>query len=440
MQIDFHYYATYCAAILAGYDHDESLTIAYSDQLVDCCTRTLLGKIGGPRQAATTQSQAELMDASTDPVGLQDITRIWASFHFIPGDLKAVPDMKCSKAFLRKYRLICQPNSELAVNTVELARDKSLQAAGLAMHVVADTWAHRYFAGTPSLVINNVDDHFYEIVPIAEADAQTKAINAQSNVAEAQSTVANAQSNTADAQSNTANAQSNAVDAQSYQAQAGFIERKIDFNHNPASPDDPEKGIYTNSLYQGSESSIMNLGHGRAGHLPDYSWARYRYMPSWGGYKEIIKDNPDDYLRAFCQVIYALRCLKDGTPFEADHYDAEAIEPLKYEIREILLKRQMDSSEDWKRLGEKLSGNEIEDFDIEKYQREYADADPGSKDDTFLGRFILAALSQKSMVTNRIFVSGNYLAGISVDFDKKGFRGLRDFRRLVEESARADRQ
>ena len=388
MQIDFHYYATYCAAILAGYDHDESMTIAYSDQFVDCCTRTLLGKIGGPKQAATTQSQAELMDASTDPVGLQDITRIWASFHFLPGDLKADPGMKCSKAFLRKYRMICQPNSELAVNTVELARGKSLQATGLAMHVVSDTWAHRYFAGTPSLVINNVDDHFYEIVP----------------------------------------------------AQPAFIERKIDFNHNPASPDDPEKGIYTNSLYQGSEASVMNLGHGRAGHLPDYSWARYRYMPSWGGYKEIVKDNPDDYLRAFCQMVYALRCLKDGTPFEADHYDAEAIEPLKYEIREILLKRQLDSSEDWKRLGEKLSGHEIEDFDIEKYQKEYAEAGPDNKDDTFLGRFILAALSQKSMVTNRIFVSGNYLAGISVDFDKKGFRGLRDFRTLVEERARAGRQ
>ena len=26
----------------------------------------------------------------------------------------------------------------------------------------------------------------------------------------------------------------------------------------------------------------MNLGHGRAGHLPDYSFAHYRYQPAWG--------------------------------------------------------------------------------------------------------------------------------------------------------------
>ena len=45
MQEDFHYYATYCAAYIAGYSHEESLEIAYSAQFVDCCTVTLLKKI-----------------------------------------------------------------------------------------------------------------------------------------------------------------------------------------------------------------------------------------------------------------------------------------------------------------------------------------------------------------------------------------------------------
>ena len=89
MQKDFHYYATYCAAYLAGYSHDESLEIAYSSQLVDLCSRTFLKNIKAPLQAATTQLQLELMDAMTDVVGLQDITRIWASFHFLPYDLYA---------------------------------------------------------------------------------------------------------------------------------------------------------------------------------------------------------------------------------------------------------------------------------------------------------------------------------------------------------------
>ena len=96
MQMDFHYYATYCAAYLAGYSHEESLDIAYSAQFVDNCTRTLLAKIKGNPDAATTQMQLEMMDARTDPIGLQDITRIWSSFHFLPKDLHAVKE-KCSK-------------------------------------------------------------------------------------------------------------------------------------------------------------------------------------------------------------------------------------------------------------------------------------------------------------------------------------------------------
>ena len=89
MQEDFHYYATYCAAYIAGYSHDESMTICYSAQFVDMCSRTLLGKLKAPLSAATTQLQLELMDARTDPTGLQDITRIWSSFHFLPRDLYA---------------------------------------------------------------------------------------------------------------------------------------------------------------------------------------------------------------------------------------------------------------------------------------------------------------------------------------------------------------
>ena len=58
------------------------------------------------------------------------------------------------------------------------------------------------------------------------------------------------------------------------------------------------------------------------------------------------------------------------------------------------------------------------------------------QDDTFLGRFIIAALAQKSMVTNRIFTSGNPIAGASVDFGKSGFAGIKDFRKLLKEYGR----
>ncbi|MBR5116760.1 MAG: hypothetical protein IK096_06815, partial [Lachnospiraceae bacterium] len=231
MQEDFHYYATYCAAALVGYDHKESLAICHAAQLVDHCSRTWLKKVGGPSGAATTQLQLELMDARTDRLGLLDITRIWSSFHFLPRDLHAEIS-KGSRNYRDKYRLICGPNGDLVVDTVTLAKDRPLAAVGVAMHVLADTWAHANFAGTPSLVINNTNPHFFELF---------------------------------------------------LQDDGSFTRKRVSFSHNPKAAEDPEKGIYVGSVYQSSENSIMNLGHGRAGHLPDYSFIRYVYLPAWGG-------------------------------------------------------------------------------------------------------------------------------------------------------------
>ena len=386
MQEDFHYYATYAAAIIAGYSHEDSLQISYADQLTDCCTRTFLGEIDGPMSAATTQLQMELMEARTDILGIQDITRIWASFHFLPYDLYAVKEGR-SKAYMSKYRLICNTNSDLLVDTVNLAMGKGLGAAGLAMHILADTWAHRYFAGTPSLVINNTDYCFSEI--IEQEDGSEKDI-------------------------------------------------PIVFRHNPTSPDDIDRHLYTNSLYQSNEINIMNLGHGRAGHFPDYSFARYRYLPAWGDYGEIIKDNPSDYYHAFCQVVYALKFLKgDMKAFEKDTYAFEECEPYREEIMSILKKRQLNANSDWKAFGEKLSGHEVEDFNLDKYKNEYIKAEKDGRDRTYLGAYFLAALAQKSMVTNKIYKSGNMLAGLSIDYDGKLFSrtGMKDFRLLIKAQA-----
>lgn len=53
MQADFHYYATYCAAYLAGYSHKEALDLCYSAQMVDCLTKTFLKSISATVHAAT---------------------------------------------------------------------------------------------------------------------------------------------------------------------------------------------------------------------------------------------------------------------------------------------------------------------------------------------------------------------------------------------------
>jgi hypothetical protein len=343
------------------------------------CTRTLLSKIEGPFASATTQLNLELMDTPTDVVGLQDITRIWSSFHFLPKDLYAEPKQRCSKRYKNKYRLICGTNGALLADTVNLAKDKSLQAVGLAMHVLCDTWAHKTFAGTPSQVINGPYNVFYEIMPDGS-------------------------------------------------------EKKINFRHTASMPDDLDQCVYTCSLAAGSENSIMNLGHGRAGHLPDYSFIKYKYLPAWGNYEEIVKDNPSDYRHAFCQMIYALKFLHgEYSEFELEKYDFEAIKDLESEIDTILRKRQLSSADDWKALGERLSGKEIEPFDVEKYQAEYIDASEDDKDDTFLGKFILASLAQKSMITNKIFRSGSKLAGYSIETKRRLFRTMKDYNKLIKE-------
>ncbi|MBQ7500148.1 MAG: hypothetical protein IJT91_04570 [Clostridia bacterium] len=380
VQMDFHYYATYCAAVIAGYAHEEALDIAYSAQFVDECSVTFLTMLDGPRSAATTQLKSELMDTLADSAGIQDITRIWSSFHFLPRDLYADPK-RGGRRYKNKYRLICGPDGELLADTVRLAKGRGLQAAGVAMHVLADTWAHRYFAGTPSLVINNTNYYFYELI---DKDGET-------------------------------------------------VEKKVNFNHNPLSADDPETGAYVNSIYQSDEKSIMNLGHGRAGHLPDYSFIKYKYLPAWGDYNEIIKDNPSDYYNAFCQMVYAMKYLRGDIPeFETGRYDTEAVKKWESRIRGIIGVRRLDACEDWRAFGTGLSGKDIEDYDINKYTGEYSEAAKDKKDETFLGKFFLAALAQKSMVTNRIFKSGNSLAGISVDYKRKGFKGIRDFKKLIK--------
>ena len=384
MQLDFHYYATYSAAILAGYSHEESMTICYSDQFTDLCSRSYLESIGAPGAAATTQLQLEMMDLNLNTVGLQEVTRIWSSFHFLPYDLYAeLP--KRPKRYMHKYRLICNTNGQLLVDTVQLAKGSSLEAAGIAMHVLADTWAHRYFAGTPSYVINNTNYHFFELVPDGEA----------------------------------------------------FCERRIEFNHNPLTRDDLSAGSYTNSLSQTKEKTIMNLGHGRAGHLPDYSFARYKYLPAWADFSEITKDNPADYLHAFSQMVYAMRYLRaENGAFETNCYADEVIAPYLDEIRSILEKRQLHAEAEWKAFGEKLSGREIEPFDRDRYKEQYLAADRKQKEDTVLGRYLLAAMRHKSMVTHKIYSSGNPLAGVSVDYAKDGFQGIRDFRLLLKKKGR----
>lgn len=381
MQIDFHYFATYCAALLAGYSEQESSSISYGAQLPDECTSTMMGALGCPLEAATTQGTSELANVGADLLSIQNATRTWSSFHFLPRDLNANVS-KGNKRYKNKYRLICGPNGQLVADTVELAKGRGPMAIGIAMHVLADTWAHRGFAGTPSLVINNVADQVIELVPKGN----------------------------------------------------GFIERPVSFRLDFSNPDDFDQGHYINAPFYPGEISPVNLGHGRMGHLPDLSFMRYRYLPAWGDYEEIFKDNPAEYYKAFAQMVQALQYLHGDIPaFELNTYETHLLEPWEERIRTILETRQLDSSEDWRALGAEISGTAIEDLDLEAIQNEYRVAPPDDKGETSLGLFVMAALRQKSMVTNAIYKSGNSLAGKSIEYDGKKTAGIRDYLALITE-------
>ena len=87
---------------------------------------------------------------------------------------------------------------------------------------------------------------------------------------------------------------------------------------------------------------------------------------------------------------------------------------------------------DWKAFGESLSGCVIPDFDDSAYVEEYKSSEADVRYKTFLGKFIFAALDQKSMVTTKIFKSGNLLAGFSVDSNKRIASGMKEYLKLAE--------
>lgn len=85
----------------------------------------------------------------------------------------------------------------------------------------------------------------------------------------------------------------------------------------------------------------------------------------------------------------------------------------------------------------KLSGHELDAIDLSALENEYIKADKEKKDDTFLGRFFIAAMNQKSMVTNQIFHSGNRLAGYSIEYNNKGLKGIKDYYKLLRQKEAA---
>lgn len=138
MKKDFHYYCIAVLAEAAGFVKKDALTIAYASQYVDNATESEPIRVG------------KLMfdPVRTAHMGLKAFDwavqkRVYIPFHFIPPKSIEAPHDS----------FVTQPNSEFARAIFDEAckgRTKKLRRLcrmGVALHTLADTWAHQGFSG-----------------------------------------------------------------------------------------------------------------------------------------------------------------------------------------------------------------------------------------------------------------------------------------------------
>ena len=110
---------------------------------------------------------------------LLKIRKIWMPLHFLPGNLDNHLNVNVKDSVLLNERnrtdlkCICTHNSDLVskiifdtINKFAVSNpenDKILYLIGVRMHVLADTFAHEFFAGTPSYFINDVGNSGFKI-------------------------------------------------------------------------------------------------------------------------------------------------------------------------------------------------------------------------------------------------------------------------------------
>ncbi len=315
MEIDFHYYATFTAARLAGFPHEEAGIIAYAAQYVDDSNikrlvandvlvehllspsdeyKTLITKF---KPIPTCHLDTELgrfeTMATWTTSNINAFRRVWSIFHFLPGNYGANSDIRPytgnksstdvvgkignmlsdiginfsgDEDFKTSFNLMCLPNSLLVKDMIDDISTKpvsnlTLYLAGIRMHVLADTWAHCYYSGTPQYWVNDAGYDVYQIDTNKNKTRITWAPTAW-GVTKAVSGV-----NVEESTPNTTCAQ-----------------------------------------------STFYLGHGRMGHIPDYPWIVYEYTPKWSA-NPIIKDNPSDFIKGFTQMYMALKSIRMGTSF-----------------------------------------------------------------------------------------------------------------------------
>lgn len=320
MDQDFHYYGAYYAARLGGFNQADATHIAKASNFIDFLTNesyagiwrlvresqpindpegyTVVGEVNNPRYTF----QGTLSSGAGPEDGL------WCSYHFTPGNYPdpagtptpanvhgawvadALPPpfrengathhtIRSCPGIEPQFRtLLNRPMSPLSramiMDTIRMANDNTLlerilqrsaagwellqpnhKAANIARfrlmllgaraHILADTWAHQDWSG-----LNHKMNTYWDV------------------------------------------------------GGSGWGRQSIDYKDTTDDWKNVVLSVTNHENLKAVPSGLSYLGHGWMGHLPDYSFIKYRYKPCWRRTNDapFVRDNPTEYRSAFLEL------------------------------------------------------------------------------------------------------------------------------------------
>ena len=355
MDIDFHYYGTMYAALLAGYEENDAIEIAEAAQFVDEFTQHQFPKSFGLK----TSEKCCYTSYDFDTTGKIDqgtswsntLAKKWVPFHFAPrmsvdtniiiGDQTYASNITNSN----DLKMITAPNGEI-FNSIINAKLNDNVEIGLKMHVLADMYAHQGFVGYRYKNINCINNK----IQLETIDSRNKKYF-------------------------------------------------------------KEKSITSSYVY------FAAIGHADCGHYPDYGYAVYKYKPYWNNEKiEVLRNNPQIFYDAFFMMYKTLINVKARSNEESE--EAKIADTILQKLENVknMLETKDEKREFQNDLWKNLIVN---DFKIDNvcdiisidspkksnsktvcdiYKKEYNDN--SNKNSTKLSRFELAAKKHYDMVNS----------------------------------------
>ncbi len=322
MDQDFHYYGTYYAARVSGkYNREDASLIAKASNFIDFLNN---GSYGGYwKIVSNTEKPA---DDNYDIVGEVDYPRytfqgtistgasesggLWASYHFTPGNYPD-PDGTPSPAEVHGKTVASllpghqmrnvKPHSSLTIDA-NMAKLLNRPQSALSRYLIQDTITCltnpkrleailNISAGSKALLASDNKDDIVKRFSLILLDARAHVI--------------------ADTWAHQDWSAANNVMNTYWNVDGGWYK---DYSYQEIKYQDTAgnwQNVHLSSTYSFSNenltavpNTVCYVGHGWMGHMPDFSFIKYRYKPCWQDYDEspLERDNPTEYKHAFLEL------------------------------------------------------------------------------------------------------------------------------------------